>query len=146
MSPAVAQEAYLDPEDFPKAWRWDEDGETLNGRFVRFDQGQMRSYGKKVIAVLEVGGVERSVWLTQTVLYGKFRDELERRPGHKLEPGERVYIKRTGKVESEAAVGAYWGFSIGFPDRREVSTEDLFALGDRPVTQEQGEDKDNVPF
>jgi hypothetical protein len=145
-SPATT-EAYLDPADYPAAWVWDEDGEQLAGTFVGFTEGYTRNFGKKVIAVLEVEGVKRSVWLTTTVLYGKFRDELRSRPGHKLQPGERVNISRNGKAESEEAMGAYWKFSVGFPDRPEPSTEDLFDLGDEPAATEPKEaDDDGVPF
>jgi hypothetical protein len=147
----------IDSEDYPKAWVFGKpgisvgkgktkliaDGESVSGNFVRFALGFTRDYGEKPIAILNVGGEERSLWLAQTVLYGKFRDELLRRPDHRLEPGERVEIRRQGKVESEAAMGSYWSFSVRFPDRPELSTRDLFGLGDEQSDEEPG---DEIPY
>jgi hypothetical protein len=33
------QEAYIDPEDYPRWWNWDEDGDVCAGTYVRFTQG-----------------------------------------------------------------------------------------------------------
>jgi hypothetical protein len=158
MASPVTQEGYMiDSEDYPKAWVFGKpgisvgkgktkliaDGESVSGNFVRFALGFTRDYGEKPIAILNVGGEERSLWLAQTVLYGKFRDELLRRPDHRLEPGERVEIRRQGKVESEAAMGSYWSFSVRFPDRPELSTRDLFGLGDEQSDEEPG---DEIPY
>ncbi len=66
--------------EYPETWLFDEHGETVAGTFLRWDQGQKKKYGPKTIAVLEVDGTERSLWLNATVLYGKFRDELQIAP------------------------------------------------------------------
>jgi hypothetical protein len=152
-SPAPAREAYLDPDDYPAAWIWDDDGDRVGGSFVRFDRGHTRQYGDKTIVVLNVDGVERSVWLTQTVLYGKFRDELRERPSRTIEPGERITISRRGKVESENATGSYWGFSVVFHDKPAPETSDLFPDLDGPAaakpeaeTTEKPIEDDGIPY
>jgi len=164
MAPSATQEAYIDPEDYPKAWVFGEagtpvgkgknklvaDGEQVSGTFVRFTKGFTRDFGEKTIAVLMVDGVERSIWLTQTVLYGKFRDEVRSRANRRIEQGERIGIRRNGKVESEDAMGSYWGFSVGFPDRPELDLEELFGLDDEKPAVEPEKPaelvEDDVPF
>ena len=71
--------------EYPKSWLWAEDGNLVSGRFLRFDEGTTREYGSKVIAVLDVGGEERGVWLTTNVLFNRFKDELERRSSKRIE-------------------------------------------------------------
>jgi hypothetical protein len=128
MSPKPATTLSADEAiDYPKSWIWDEDGDLVEGTFVKFDQGQTKQYGAKVIMVTSVAGVERSVWLTQTVLFNQVRDELGKRPSKTLEPGERVVIRRLGKKESEAGT-SYWNFRTLFPDRPELDAADLFGL------------------
>jgi hypothetical protein len=116
--------------EYPEAWLWDEHGPMVSGSFVRFARGQTRDYGKKVIAVLDVDGEQRSIWLTATVLFGKFRDELFDRPGHRLEPGERITVQRLDKVETAGARGAYWNFAVLFHDSPQPSEGDLFGFAD----------------
>jgi hypothetical protein len=118
--------------EFPRAWLWDEDGETVSGTFVGFTQGQTRNFGRKVIALLDVDGERRSLWLNSTVLLGKFRDELQGRPDQRLGQGERITVSRLGKVASAEAMGPYWKFAVLFHDRPEPSVEELFDLGGEP--------------
>jgi hypothetical protein len=139
--------------EHPEAWLWDEHGPVVSGTFVHFARGQTRDYGKKVIAVLDVGGEQRSIWLTATVLFGKFRDELLDRPGHRLEPGERITVKRLDKVESAEARGAYWNFAVLFHNSPQPSEGDLFGFADADAdsappsepTSGKRED-DGIPF
>jgi hypothetical protein len=137
--------------EYPEAWFWDEHGACVRGTFVRFARGQTRDYGKKVIAVLDVDGELRSIWLTATVLFGKFRDELLDRPGHRLEPGERITVKRLDKVESAEARGDYWNFAVLFHDSPRPSESDLFGFADddpgsseEPAARKQADD--GIPF
>jgi hypothetical protein len=124
MATGQVAETYDEAGEFPRAWVFDDDGPLVRGRFVKFDRGQTRDFGPKVIAVLEVEGAQRSIWLTTAVLYGKFRDELQQRPGHRLEPGERITIKRLEKVESADAIGPYWKFGVVFHDAPELTVRE----------------------
>ena len=113
--------------EYPKSWIFDEDGDLVEGTFVKFDRASTRDYGAKVILVLDVAGVERSIWLTQTVLFGQVRDELQKRPAKTLEPGERVVVKRLGKKDG-ANGRSYWNFRVLFPDAPVPSTSEMFGL------------------
>jgi hypothetical protein len=125
------------------------------GTFVRFDEGPTRDYGMRVILVLDVDGRERSVWLAQTALFNKVRDELNRRTSKALDLGERVVVQRHEKTTSENG-REYWPFTVSFPDRPEKSTTDLFGLVDEGLVRyektepEEPEKKagpdDDIPF
>jgi hypothetical protein len=114
--------------EYPESWMWDEDGDRVSGRFVRFDRAPTRDYGMKAILVLDVDGVPRSVWLTATVLFNKVRDEVASRPKRNLEPGEQVSIKRLEKTKGEGGRQGYWKFQVLFPDRPQATTEEIFDL------------------
>jgi hypothetical protein len=158
MGNVAAEQA--DEIQYPAAWVFDEDGSTVAGTFVKFDQGRTKEYGKKVIVVLLVGGVERSVWLSQLALFSKFKDELESRPSKTLEPGERVLVQRGGEKVKGKNDRSYWPFVVAFPDAPERSTSDLFGGFDEGHVKydeqqgnvdEQGEIKtepanDGIPF
>jgi hypothetical protein len=101
MATKQVTKAYDESAEFPESWIWEDDGPLVSGRFVRFDRGRTKDYGDKVIVVLDVDGEQRSVWLMTTVLHGKLHDELEQRPGHRLESGERITIKRRQGQERE---------------------------------------------
>jgi hypothetical protein len=123
--------------EYPAAWKFDEDGSLVAGTFVKFDKGETKEYGSRVILVLDVDGTERAVWLSQLALFSRVRDELNRRPSKTLEPGERVVIKRLEKKMGENG-REYWPFQVLFPDRPELSTTDLFNLDEGHVSYEQG--------
>jgi hypothetical protein len=118
--------------EYPATWIFSEHGDTVAGSFVRFERGQTRDFGARVICVLEIEGVERSLWLNETVLFGKFQDEIRERPERTLTPGERVVVQRLGKTQSEHSKGAYWDFAVRFPDRPEPSVSELFGLDEEP--------------
>jgi hypothetical protein len=112
---------------YPETWKFDEHGDLVAGTFVRFDEGPTRDYGLKVILVLDVDGRERSLWLSQSALFNKVKDELSRRASKTLEPGERIVVQRHEKTTSENG-RSYWPFAVSFPDRPVKSTTDLFGL------------------
>ncbi len=118
---------------YPETWKFAEHGDLVAGTFVRFDEGPTRDYGMRVILVLDVGGAERSIWLSQTALFNKVKDELNRRVSKTLDPGERVVVQRHEKATSENG-RSYWPFAVSFPDRPEKSTTDLFGLDEGHVT------------
>ena len=143
-----------DEIEFPEAWIFSEHGDLVAGTFLRFDEGQTRDYGTRVIIVLNVDGQERSVWLSQMALFNKVRDELGRRASKKLDVGERVVIERHAKKKGENE-REYWPFTVLFPDRPEKSTTDLFDLDEgrtyktkqpeEPAPGDVGPDGD-IPF
>jgi len=95
----VAEQTEL---EYPQSWIFDDDGDLIEGRFLRFEEGRTKEYGPKVILILDVGGAERGLWLTQTVLFNRMRDELESRANKRLEPGERIVVKRLEKKYAAA--------------------------------------------
>jgi hypothetical protein len=138
--------------EYPKSWLWAEDGNLISGRFLRFDEGSTRDYGSKPIVVLDVDGQERSIWLTTSVLFNRFRDELERRASKRLEVGERIVIERSAEqVESENG-RKYWPFKILFPDRPTKSEVELFDLdpgrvkNEKPADDGDGDGDGDIPF
>ena len=143
--------------DFPESWIWDEHGERVSGTFVCFTRGHTKQYGPKTIVVLDVDGEQRSVWLSQTVVYNQFCDELRERPNHELTSGERITIKRGEKVESGEG-SFYWKFRVAFRDKPPLNTGDLFHdLEPEPAEPEPAKakpakaaksepDEDGIPF
>jgi hypothetical protein len=115
-------------QTYPETWRWDEHGDICSGTFVRFDKGATRDYGKKLIMILEVDGLARSVWLLQTALYERIRDELAERPDHRLAVGERVAIHRLAATTTQDGKRSYRPFRIYFPDRPELDVAAEFDL------------------
>jgi hypothetical protein len=142
MATEQASEAYDETLEFPESWIWDQDGETVSGTFAGFTRGQTRDFGPKPIVVLDgVDGEPRSIWLTTAVLYGRFRDELQQRPDHRLNEGERITIRRLEKVESPDAMGPYWKFRVVFHDAPELSVDELFDLDEQPPLEPPPEPK-----
>jgi hypothetical protein len=153
--PAQNNETVDEAADYPETWKFNEHGDRVAGGFVRFEQGQTKEFGPRVLMILDVNGVERTVWLSQTALHGRVRDELNRRPSKRLEPGERVVIKRLEKKMGESG-REYWAFQVLFPDRPELEPSDLFDLDEgivryekekpaEPVQGDVGPDGD-IPF
>lgn len=131
--------------DYPKAWifgpagevvgrKKDEDlvadGETVSGSFVRLTRASIELYGRRPpIIVLEIDGEPRSLWLTQTVLFNQFRDELADRPNQELEPGERITITRGLLVQPEdRSKKPYQSYATTFHDSPALDTSVLFGL------------------
>jgi hypothetical protein len=130
-------------DEYPRSWIWEEDGDSVAGTFVRFSQGMTRDYGPKAILVLLVDGVERSLWLTQTVLFGRVRDEVASRPSKNLDQGERVVLRRLKKTQGEGGRQGYWKFRTLFPDRPEPSVSEILDLEDESIAQQSGEVDEN---
>ena len=147
-------ESSAEEREYPESWRWDEDGDHVAGRFVGFDRASTRDYGQKAILVLDVDGTKRSVWLTQTVLYNKVRDEVASRPSKNLDQGERVSIRRLEQTPGEGGRQGYWKFRVLFPDRPELTATDVFELDNNAQTgsaapsqpASSSENEDDIPF
>jgi hypothetical protein len=151
MATTESQEEYTDAADYPRWWNWDEDGDVADGTFVRFTRGRSE-FGPKIILVLLIAahasedGEERSIWMHETALESKFRDELLNRPGRDLDPGERVIIKRGGMQKTLDGKRDYRAFDVRFPDRPEPTTSDLFQFDDETRPDEKPTEDDGVPF
>jgi hypothetical protein len=88
-----------------------EPGDGVDAVFERLERGKTRSGEPRAIAILKVDGVERSLWLHEAALRGKFRD-LE------PEPGERITVaKGAEKRQSADGERSYWPFDVEAPDR-----------------------------
>jgi hypothetical protein len=131
--------------EFPRTWRWDDDGDTVEGRFIGFDEGPT-AYGDKPIVVLQVDGEPRSLWLFDTALVSKFREEVRKRPTRDLTAGEQLYIKRGGMITSGTGRD-YRRYDVRFPDRpKRKAAEILGSRGEQDeVTPDELED-DDLPF
>lgn len=128
-------DARADEPTYPETWLWDEDGDVCSGTFLRFDKAATREYGKKLIMVLEVDGAERSVWLLQTALYERVRDELADRPERRLTVGERVTFHRQAETTTQDGKRTYRPFRAYFPDRPELDIASEFEL-DAPTRRQ----------
>ncbi len=134
-----------DETDYPEFWDWSKDG-TVEGTFVRMDSGPT-AFGMKPIMVLNVGGIERSIWINSEALRSRLADELARRKARDFTSGERVRISRGKEKKASAAERLYWPFRVWFPDAPKSDAADLLGLdGDsEPLPPATGED-DDIPF
>jgi hypothetical protein len=121
-----------DSPAYPETWLWGEHGEVCSGTFVRFDKAPTREYGNKLILILAVDGRERSIWLLQTALKQRIRDELRDRSDRRLAVGERVAIHRLAETTTQDGKRSYRPFRIYFADRPELDLDREFEL-DAPV-------------
>lgn len=128
--------------EFPRTWRFDEDGLRIAGIYLRMDEGPSE-YGRKAICVLLVEDEERSVWLAQEALISKFRDELERRSKPDSKAGERIVIERGAEKKESANGRKYWPFRVSFPDAPQRSARDILQADDEP---DEPATDDEIPF
>lgn len=109
----------------PKTWRFDKDGPVADGRYVRLGEGPTKGYGYKPLIVLNIDGVDRTVWLFHTASMGDVFEELQRRPGNELTVGERVVVENRGDAVSESSGRTYKDLKVRFPEKPEPSGRDL---------------------
>ena len=102
--------------DFPRTWRFDEDGPEVVGKYVATDEGPTQN-GPCPILILEVENERRSVWCFHTALRRRIADEIARRPSGDLTPGELVGI-RQAKRRWPRAVGSTSPTQPAFRRRR----------------------------
>ena len=126
---------------YPRGWRFEDDGDRLDGRYVGIDEGTT-SNGPCPIAVLEVDGERRAVWLFHAALRLKFMEEVKRRASGDLTVGERVAIER-GQMRDGANGRKYRGYTVQFPDAPTRTAADILAAG---ATRFDGEHDDETPF
>ena len=140
---SVLTESSAEQPSYPKSWDWEVDGPTAAGTFVRFNSGPTKGYGRKPICVLEIDGEERSVWILETALFGRIRDELAQRPGQKLTAGERVVIRRGEMKKTQDGKREYRATTAYFPDAPEPSSAELFGLAGSPSTADKTDEGDD---
>ncbi|HEY8776311.1 MAG TPA: hypothetical protein VIM33_07510 [Gaiellaceae bacterium] len=134
--------------DFPRNWIFDEDGDAVAGAFVRLEEGQTKDYGPRPIVILNIAGEERSVWLFDTVIRNQFADEVRTR---QLAAGERITVKRLGKVKSETTGREYRSYATTFHDRPQKSQAEILGAPVAPepiaaAASAQGNTDDSIPF
>jgi hypothetical protein len=78
--------------------------------FTKFTVGTTRDGDEKLIAVGEIDGTERSVWLLGTALRNQFRKVNP-------EPGERIRISFAGAQTKSSNGRQYWNDRVSAPDR-----------------------------
>jgi hypothetical protein len=127
--------------DYPRSWRWDEDGLRIAGTYVEMNEGPSE-YGRRAICVLQVGGERRSLWLTQEALISKFREELERRELTDFTVGERIEVERGAEKKQSANGRGYWPFTVRFPDAPHKSAAELLGSSAEPADAQA----DDLPF
>jgi len=101
---------------------------TVNMMFDRYEVGTTRDGDQKPIAVGEIDGRERSLWLLTTALRSQFRE---------LDPqeSELVRIEFAGEKRTSAAGRAYYDDSVQAPNRPVVKmTVDHPLFRDEEVT------------
>lgn len=143
MNSVLPAEGTDEQPSYPKSWDWEVDGPTAAGTFVRFDSGPTKGYGHKPIVVLEIDEEERSIWILETALFGRFRDELAQRPGRKLTAGERIVIRRGDMKKTQDGKRDYRASTAYFPDAPEPSAAELFGLGEMPPAAKQTDEGDD---
>lgn len=89
-------------------------GETVEGEFVRLEQGRMKTGESRIIAILNIDGRERGLWLHEKALRGQF---AELRP----EPGERVRVSKGAEKKRSENGFDYWPIRTVAPDREPVT-------------------------
>jgi hypothetical protein len=133
-------------DQYARGWRWDEDGRHFECTFTRLTSGHTE-YGQRPILNGMVDGEERALWLNETALRSKFRDELTNRPEHRFTLGERIVVERGAEKKRNAAdTFSYWPFEVSFPDKPQTSEVELLNLGDAPEVAPPAEEDDSVPF
>src|SRR5919197_3587976 len=93
------------------------DGDTVDGRLRRVDEGPTRGYGTAPILIMRVAGKERSVWVLHQALRSRLAEELGRRETGEFEPDERIIITRKGSRVAEASGRSYTDYAVHFPER-----------------------------
>ena len=104
-------------------------GDTIAGRFQRLEVGHTRDGDERAIAVLDVDGAERSLWLHEIALRNKLRKLAP-------EPGELVSIAKGAEKKKAASGRFYWPFKVTAPER---PTELL--TWDNPLLADDDEDE-----
>jgi len=137
--------------DKPRNWRWDDDGDVVEGAYVELGEAHTRRDGDaKPILVLEVDGEPRTVWLFHKVLRSQLRRELLRRPEGEFRVGEQIRIERLGEVQPENGGNSYVNYRATFAESPTRSPLDILGGDDdqtgQPAEPEKADGDDDIPF
>lgn len=91
-------------QGYPETWRFDEDGAEVIGYARRTSTGNTVN-GPVPILILEVDGVERSVWCMHTALLNRLRES-------NIQPGDVVGIRQLGEVEPKGGGRPYVAYNV----------------------------------
>lgn len=111
-------------DSYPDWWDFDEDGDEIAGTFQRAGRG-FTVNGERTFVVLDVDGVERTLWLHHTVLQSIFAREIQRRPDKQIAVGEQIVIRRRGERTGNNGRD-YTNYKGDFPDGPVQSQVDIF--------------------
>jgi hypothetical protein len=138
-----------DQADFPAYWDWT-DG-PVKGAYVRMESGPTE-FGTRPILIVDVNGVQRSVWINAAALRSKLAEELDRRKARDLTPGEHIEIRRGAEMKTSVAGREYWPFYVNFPDAPRSDAASLLGVDDddsddddEPLPPAAAAD-DDIPF
>jgi hypothetical protein len=145
--PAEKTVTQAQDSDFPRTWRFDEDGLEVVGKYVATDEGPTQN-GPCPILVLEVDGEERSVWCFHTALRRRIADEIARRSSGDLTPGETVVI-RQGESKTSESGRKYVSYYTRFPEAPKRTAGEIFkadAIDSPPEPQSDTATDEDIPF
>ena len=100
--------AAAEAPEYPAWWDFGRGRQGVEGAFVRAAQGYTQN-GPRPFVVLDVDGIERTVWLHHEVLRNKFAREVHRRPDKTIHVGETIRIWQLEPRESQSNAGARTG-------------------------------------
>ena len=142
--------------EYPRAWKWSEDGDDLAGKYAGMDSATT-AYGPCGIILIDnhQDNERVAVWLMQTALRSKFADELERRADDNFTIGERISIRR-GEEKESANGRTYRAFRVTFHDAPKPDARAILGLGaaqlsepglvPEPPADTAPSDADDIPF
>ena len=107
-------------------------------------KGSTKLYGQKPIAVLEIDGEERAVWLSRFVLREAFREEFGSRGKVELVPGEEISIKWLGLKQPKGGGPAYHNYEVVFHQGAGENLDDMFGLGQQATRLGESESAEPV--
>jgi hypothetical protein len=122
-----------------------EAGDRIEGHFLRLERGTTRDGAERPIAILQVEGAERSLWLHETALREKMR---ELRP----ESGELLVVVKGAEKKESGSGRFYWPVTVSAPDRPsaggEISWDDplLGPSADGSRSPARANNDDDIPF
>lgn len=108
---------------YAKAWIFDEDGDNVEGTFVGTTSGMTQNYGRQPIVIIEVDGIERSVWAMHRALQSQF---LEAKPL----AGDTIAIRRLPKKKSSTSANMYYPYRVVNLSAARTKTADWSLFGD----------------
>ena len=125
--------------EFPRNWRFDEDGLELVGCYIKSDVGPTAN-GDCPILVLEVDGEPRSLCSSHRARR-RIADEVARRPHRDLKAGERIVIRQGEKKPTAEGGRAYVSYFVRFLDAPPRTAKDVFKADaiDEPPTSHDSE-------